>query len=75
MSLATMPLLYAAGESHVGCVRRLNEDNFCYVSLFRGYLLAAVADGVGGHTGGDIASYLCCHRLMLDWKNLFKEHI
>ena len=62
-----------AGESHKGCVREANEDNFCYVSLYPGYLLAAVADGVGGHTGGDIASYLCCHRLILDWKELFRE--
>ncbi|MBE6368267.1 MAG: serine/threonine-protein phosphatase [Lentisphaerae bacterium] len=74
MTSAFMPTLCAAGESHCGCVRERNEDNFCYVSLYPGYLLAAVCDGVGGHTGGDVASYLCCHRLVLDWKKLFSEN-
>ena len=73
MTAAALPQLYAAGESHVGCVRHHNEDNFCYISLYPGYLLAAVADGVGGHVGGEMASYLCCHRLLLDWKELFKN--
>ena len=68
-----MPQLIAAGDTHQGCVRRRNEDNFCCVSLFPGYLLAAVADGVGGHVGGEVASYLCCHRLILDWKKLFRR--
>lgn len=71
MTASALPQLCAAGESHVGCVRRCNEDNFCYISRYPGYLLAVVADGVGGHVGGEIASYLGCHRLMLDWKRFF----
>ena len=72
MSEKTLSLT-VAGESHKGCVRAVNEDNFCYVSLSPGYLLAVVADGVGGHSGGDIASYLCCHRFLIDWKKIFKQ--
>ncbi|MBE6367710.1 MAG: serine/threonine-protein phosphatase [Lentisphaerae bacterium] len=74
MSAVVMPQLKLAGETHKGCVRQHNEDNFFYVDLYPGYVLAAVADGVGGHAGGEVASYLCCHRMILDWKALFREH-
>src|SRR5437762_1941730 len=39
------------GRTHVGLVRRRNED-----SLYVGRSLFAVADGLGGHPAGDIAS-------------------
>ena len=68
-----MPQLQAVGESHMGCVRTQNEDNFFCISLYPGYCFAGVADGVGGHAAGEQASYLCCHRLILDWKELFKR--
>ena len=74
MSAEKMPQLLAVGESHMGCVRTQNEDNFFCISLYPGYCFAGVADGVGGHSAGEQASYLCCHRLMLDWKELFKRN-
>src|SRR5437868_1339763 len=41
----------AVGRTHVGLVRRRNED-----ALYVGRSLFAVADGLGGHVAGDIAS-------------------
>ena len=50
-----------AGESNIGLTRRRNEDSFVLASLpGRSSALAAVADGIGGHRGGDIASGNCC---------------
>jgi protein phosphatase len=61
--------LVFAGETHVGLVREVNEDCFCYVDYPQDRnSLAVVADGIGGHQSGDIASAMCCRRFVASWK-------
>lgn len=50
-------------RSDAGLERPRNEDNYCYVEGNETALLA-VADGMGGHVGGDVASYLAVKTLL-----------
>ena len=64
-----IPAITVAGESNTGLVRRKNEDSFCLFAEKNALnILAVVADGVGGHEHGDLASYLCCRSLLVQWR-------
>lgn len=43
-------------ESDIGLKRAINEDRAAYFKRPDGYELALVADGMGGHNAGDVAS-------------------
>lgn len=61
--------LVAVADSHTGFVRRANEDSYSYyINNEQHQMLAAVADGVGGHSNGDIASYLTIKMLTSAWR-------
>jgi len=58
-STQPMPLqIVSAGDSNIGRTRSSNQD-----SGYSGYQLFFVADGMGGHAGGDIASALVTHQV------------
>lgn len=69
-------LIDAAALSHIGRKKAKNEDSFGIfdtthpgLRLFQQGMLIAVADGLGGHVGGDIASKLAISMM----KDVLKE--
>ena len=57
--------LEIAGESNIGLTRRHNEDNFLIYAPPGGEgVMAVVADGIGGHSRGEIASYTVAKSLL-----------
>jgi len=66
-----VPRLTFSGETHTGLVRETNEDCFCYIDYHEELnSMAVIADGIGGHENGEIASSLCCRRFVSSWKYL-----
>ena len=57
-----------AGETNIGAGRMKNEDNYC-ILVPPGFSsgLAVVADGIGGHRDGELASMFCCHGMMKEF--------
>ena len=54
-----------SGASHVGYVRQNNEDCYRDLPLGDGRSLAVVADGLGGHAAGEVASALAVEAVAL----------
>lgn len=59
-----------AGLTHIGCVRRQNEDSIFFSQCpERRSLLAVVADGMGGHAGGAVASGMAVDVFASRWED------
>lgn len=62
--------IIAAGMSDVGHQREHNEDSFC---ILPEYDLFIVADGMGGHRAGDVASKMATHTIASFFQATSKE--
>ncbi len=58
------PTTRHAGMTDVGLMRMLNEDNWAWARLGGSVELFAVADGMGGHDAGEVASKMAVETLM-----------
>ncbi|RXT15050.1 Stp1/IreP family PP2C-type Ser/Thr phosphatase [Ammoniphilus sp. CFH 90114] len=65
--------MQAAYKTHIGCVRAFNEDTGAVVIVENGYLVAIVADGMGGHQAGDVASLMAVDIVKMELSDLPKN--
>jgi PPM family protein phosphatase len=69
------PGIELANLTDPGCVRERNEDYYCYFEpdddeAFRSHgRLVVVADGMGGHEGGQVASGIAVEMVRRTWSN------
>lgn len=52
-----------AARSDVGLVRKVNQDGYMTVQKDSGIVIASVADGMGGHVAGEVASAIALRSL------------
>ncbi len=67
--------VYSYGRTDVGIVRTNNEDSYGIFTLRDGGKLFVVADGLGGHLAGEVASSTAVKRLRDYLENLSGEDI
>ncbi|GKU78506.1 Stp1/IreP family PP2C-type Ser/Thr phosphatase [Paenibacillus sp. L3-i20] len=62
--------MLTANRSNIGRVRQVNEDQSWVGKLNNGVTLAIVADGMGGHQAGDVASQMAVNA----FRTAFEHH-
>lgn len=61
------------GRTDVGAVRSNNQDSFTIKEYSEELLLAIVCDGIGGASGGSIASRIACDSFVAEFDECVKE--
>jgi len=69
------PCIDVIGDTHMGNVRKNNQDYFYTPKQADKIKLAIVADGMGGYKGGDVASELCVNTIVRFINRKFKKKI
>jgi len=65
--------VHVAGLTHEGLIRELNEDSWHFEELGARTALYAVADGMGGHDRGEVASSLAIETLFEEARKRLKR--
>ncbi len=63
----------AHGDSHIGRIRQTNEDHYLSEQIRDQEHLFIIADGMGGHQAGDVASRLGTQSFTAHFKRLRKQ--
>ncbi|MBB5172128.1 protein phosphatase [Texcoconibacillus texcoconensis] len=63
-------MMDAVFRTHVGQLRAHNEDDGDYLNNQQGQLLVLVADGMGGHQAGDVASKMTKQAFRNKWEQV-----
>lgn len=67
------PLKYTV-ESDIGLKRKINEDRAAFVERPDHFKLAILADGMGGHNAGDVASDMAIKEIEYLFKNAISKN-
>jgi PPM family protein phosphatase len=63
-------IMRTAGRTDIGRIRSVNEDRAAILPEWNGMVAAVVADGMGGHQAGDIASQMAIEKIQEELSRL-----
>lgn len=58
-----------ANKTDIGLIRMVNEDRAAVLNDLNGFTIAIVADGMGGHQAGDIASQIAIESILEEMRS------
>ncbi|MCF6094888.1 Stp1/IreP family PP2C-type Ser/Thr phosphatase [Microaerobacter geothermalis] len=70
-----MTVVEIAMKSDIGCVRQVNEDYGTHFTILDKYTGVILADGMGGHLAGDVASKMAVEVICHEIQSLLEEEI